>query len=106
MEQRRLGQTYLRQWRQHRGETLVGAGAKLGLSHGQLSRIERGKQPYSQDLLEGAAELYGCEPADLLVRDPSEAVDIRAIWAAAPEDERLQIVRVAEALVTSNHSEP
>ena len=39
------------------------------MSHGQLSRVERGESPYSQNLLEGLAKLYRCEPADLISRN-------------------------------------
>lgn len=43
------------------------------VSPGQLSRIESGKQPYTQDFLEAAASVLSCEPSDLIVRDPNIA---------------------------------
>jgi transcriptional regulator with XRE-family HTH domain len=39
-----------------------------------LGKIERGIVPYDQALLERAAEAYGCEPADLLMRDPKSPI--------------------------------
>lgn len=63
---------YLRVWRKHRGLTLAAVEQEVHLSHAQLSRIETGKQPYNQGLLEKLADVYGCEVVDLLVRNPVE----------------------------------
>lgn len=99
MERRKLRPTFLRQWRQHRDKTLVQIAEELHMTHGQLSRIERGLQPYNQALLERLAELYRCEPVDLLIRDPSEPASIWSIWDQAKPGERRQITSVAEALI-------
>ena len=96
---RKYRPTFLRQWRLHRGKTLVQVAEELHMSHGQLSRIERGQQPYNQELIERLAELYMCEPVDLLIRDPSEPTNIWSIWDHAKPGERRQIAAVAEALV-------
>lgn len=45
----------------------------MGLTHGQLSKIERGLHPYSQNVLEVAALEYGCTVVDILSRPPSDA---------------------------------
>ena len=66
--------TQLRAWRKLRDLTLEKVSVRLKdecdveMSHGQLSRVERGESPYSQNLLEGLAKLYRCEPADLISR--------------------------------------
>lgn len=99
MARKGLGRTFLRQWRQHRGKTLVQVAEELHMTHGQLSKIERGKQPYNQELLERLAELYRCEVVDLLIRDPSEPTNIWSIWDHAKPGERRQIESVAEAIV-------
>jgi transcriptional regulator with XRE-family HTH domain len=91
-------QTYFRHWREHRKLTLVEVGEKIGISHGQLSRIERGQAPYSQPILEKLAGVYECEIVDLLIRDPAEPESIWSIWARAEAAERRQILTVAEAL--------
>jgi transcriptional regulator with XRE-family HTH domain len=62
---------YLRQWRKHKGLTLEQVAERLHTTHATLSRIERGKLPYNQPLLERLAEEYGTEPASLLMRDPA-----------------------------------
>lgn len=48
------------------------------MSRTTLSKIENAKSPYSQRLLEDAAEAYGCEPEDLIMRDPTKP---DAIWS-------------------------
>lgn len=50
------------------------------MTHATLSRIERGKQPYNQPLLEILADIYMTDPASLLMRDPSDPEGIWSIW--------------------------
>jgi len=95
----KLRPTFLRQWRQHRNKTLVQVAEELHVTHGYLSKVERGIQPYNQELLERLAEIYRCEPVDLLIRDPSEPTAIWSLWDRAKPGERRQIERVAEALL-------
>lgn len=90
--------TFLREWRQHRGKTLVQVADFLHMSHSQLSRIERGKQSYNQELLESLATLYMCDVVDLLIRDPGEPTNIWSLWDHASPGQRQQITAVAEAL--------
>lgn len=91
--------TFMRQWRLYRGKTLVQVAEELHVTHGYLSKVERGKQPYNQELLERLADLYGCGPVDLLIRDPSEPANIWSLWERAKPGERRQIESVAEALM-------
>jgi DNA-binding XRE family transcriptional regulator len=90
---------YLREWRKFRSKTLVQAAEYLHMSHGSLSKIERGQVPYNQKLLEKLAELYMCEPADLIIRDPSEPIDIWSIWDQAKPGDKRKIVSVAKTIV-------
>ncbi len=75
--------TFIRAWRKHRALTLAQLADRLkteleiDISEGQLSRIERGETPYSQDILEALATVLRCEPADLIMRDPTQS---DAIW--------------------------
>lgn len=92
--------TYLREWRRTKpGRTLDMVAAELHMSQPQLGRIERGDQPYNQDLLEALAELYGCTIADLLIRDPSDPNALWSIWDQAKPGERRMIAAAAEAIV-------
>jgi transcriptional regulator with XRE-family HTH domain len=93
-----MGRHFLRAWRQHRQRTLEQVADHLHMSHSQLSRIERGQQPYNQELLEALAELYMCDVVDLLIRDPSDPEAMWTIWQRAKPGERRQIRDVAEAL--------
>lgn len=63
--------TFLREWREFRGRSLESVAAQMGITHGQLSKIERGIHPYSQHVLETAALEYGCTVSDLLSRAPN-----------------------------------
>lgn len=63
---------FLRAWREHHKLTLEVAGPKVGITHATLSRIETGKLPYNQKLLERLAWLYQCTVTDLLRTDPNK----------------------------------
>lgn len=91
--------TFLRQWRKQSGKTLEQVAEHLHMSHSQLSRIERGQQPYNQELLEALADLYMCDVVDLLIRDPSDPEGMWTLWEKAKPGERQQIRAVAETLL-------
>jgi transcriptional regulator with XRE-family HTH domain len=75
---------YIREWREHapkfkgRKLTLAKLSERLEAQHeiqiteGQLSRIERGEQPYNQDLLEAVADILGVGEDSLIMRDPTK----------------------------------
>lgn len=63
---------FIKKWRKHRGFTLEALAAVIGSTHATLSRIERGKLPYNEDILEKLAWRLKCTPADLLGRDPAD----------------------------------
>ena len=69
--------TYLKEWREHRRLTQSQALKSLkykgvACSKPSLSRLENGRQPYSEPILCALADLYQCEPADLISRRPDE----------------------------------
>jgi transcriptional regulator with XRE-family HTH domain len=90
---------YLRQWRKHRGLTQDRLAERLGTSKGYISDLERGVRRYNQDLLEALAEALSCEPADLLMRDPTQQDAMWSIWEVAKPAERQQLVAIATAIV-------
>lgn len=64
---------YIRAWRKSvEGLTLEKLADRIGTTHATLSRIERGKLPYSQPLLEALAEAIGTTPASLIMRSPGD----------------------------------
>lgn len=87
---------FLREWRQHKGLTLEQIAERLHTTHATISRIERGKLPYNQALLERLAEEYGTEPASLLMRHP-KAKSWELLDTLSPV-ERNQVVAFVEAI--------
>jgi transcriptional regulator with XRE-family HTH domain len=102
----RRARIYLREWREEAGltqdqladriETLSG----YRMSKAQISRIELGKQPYSQDFLETAAEALGTDAASLLMRNPQrDGEAIWSLWDSAKPGERKMIVDIAKTVL-------
>jgi len=82
------------------------AGERLGINQSTLSKIENGRLPYNQDLLESAALAYGAhDPADLLQINPLQ-VDTLAVliaqFRAAPPDVQHRATAVVEALLKAS----
>ena len=96
--------TYIRAWRNHRGLTLAQLADRLqvelevDISAGQLSRVERGETPYGQDILEALARALRCEPADLIMRDPTQPESVWSLIDGLKPTERLQAIEVIKAL--------
>lgn len=95
----RYGRNYIRAWRQHRGLSLERLADRIQRTHATLSRIERGLNPYTQDVLEAIAEALGTDVPSLLVRDPSDPDGIWTIWDQAKPAQRRQIIEVAKTLL-------
>lgn len=94
--------TQIKAWRKHRRLTLAKLSERLQemeeleMSDAQLSRIERGEQPYSQDLLEALARVLQCEIPHLLNVNPEGQTTPRwSVWENASPVERQQ----AEAFI-------
>jgi transcriptional regulator with XRE-family HTH domain len=62
--------TFFKEWRKHRNLTLEVAAQQGGMTAGNLSQLERGTQGYSQTGLEALAEVYDCDPGQLLSQPP------------------------------------
>ena len=97
---RRLARTYIKEWREDRGLSQDKLVERVrdrveGFSKSTLSRIERGEQPYSQPILEAIAWAIGCEPSDLLMRQPgSEMWSIVDQLRSVPENDLAQVARI------------
>lgn len=68
------------------------------MSKASLSRIETGKQPYTQNVLEQIAGALRCEPADLIMRNPLDPEVPWSIWDALKPAQRKQALRLLKAL--------
>ncbi|NQY98835.1 MAG: helix-turn-helix transcriptional regulator [Henriciella sp.] len=85
---------YLKQWRLHRGLSQQQLADRLESSKGYISDLERGVRRYNQDLLEALAYALMCEPADLLMRDPTKEDAIWSIWESVPETDRPKVIEM------------
>lgn len=96
-----FGVTFLREWRTYHNLKLVEVASSFGITHASLSRIERGLQPYNQELLEFLADRYRTDVASLLIRNPllDDSENIWSIWDQAKPGERKMIVDIAKTLV-------
>jgi transcriptional regulator with XRE-family HTH domain len=64
-----------------------------------VSRIETGRQPYTQDYLEALAGALQTDPASLLMRDPEDPEAIWSIWDNAKQGEKKKILDMARSIV-------
>ena len=105
---------YLRQWRKASGysleyvcdqlrDRLSAQGLdkdrrRVGATHSNLSRIERGEVPYNQTLIDMLAELYGTDSGSLIMRDPSDPEELWSLLAELDGREKRQVAEIARAL--------
>jgi transcriptional regulator with XRE-family HTH domain len=68
----------------------------MGSARSYISHIENGKRRYDQIFLEAAADALGCEPADLIMRDPTQKDSIWTIWDQIAPEQREQAAKVLE----------
>lgn len=98
---------YLKEWRKHRGLTqrevvdrLAGMDdPMLPATEASLSRLENGKQPYSQRVLEALAHIYSADPEHLIGRHPEKEGDVIDLWSVMNDNQRRQAKAVLEALL-------
>ena len=96
--------TFIREWREHRNLTqvqlreriIMPSGEPMGQGH--LSKLENGKLPYSQSILEQIAEALMCSPGDLLMRNPAQDNMIWSLWEKLGEGQRRQALRFMQAI--------
>jgi transcriptional regulator with XRE-family HTH domain len=91
---------FIRAWREERGlsqDQLVDRVREQldSFSKASLSRLENGKQPYSEPILEALAYALMIEPGDLVMRDPkSEVWSIMDTLKGLGEEDRAQVARI------------
>jgi len=102
-----MAASYLKEWRKHRHLTqdqvidrLVSFDDPLlPQTAASLSRIENGKQIYTQRTLEALADIYSCEPHELIGRNPTKEGQVIDMLARLSESQMRQITVILEALV-------
>jgi transcriptional regulator with XRE-family HTH domain len=85
---------FLREWREVRDLTLERLAERVGLTHGTLSRIERGKTAYTQPVLEALADALGTTPANLIMRDPTKPDAVWDILSSIPKQNHDQVADI------------
>lgn len=93
--------TYVRQWRIHRHLTLADLAKRARMDYSNLSKLERGLLPYSQQTLERLALALDTSAPALLIAAPGEAGELWSLWARANPRERAQIASIAKALLAT-----
>lgn len=87
---------FLRQWRKFRGYTLEHVAERLGMTHQNLGKIERGKVPYNEPLLDALAEIYRTDRGSLIMRDPNVKDALWSIYDQLAPPERARLVERVE----------
>jgi transcriptional regulator with XRE-family HTH domain len=98
---RQLERTFLKEWRENAGLDQEAAAARLHVSRTLLSKIEGAKSPYSQRILEAAAEIYNSTPAQLIAVNPKANNSFWPLFNQAEKLEGKDRERVREILVAS-----
>lgn len=101
---------YLKNWRRYRHLTqgqvvnrlAIHEDSLLPKTEASLSRLENGKQQYSQRVLEALADIYGCEPSELLSRDPFKDGHLIDFLRALDERKQQQVIAIIEALAKTD----
>lgn len=94
-QRRRL---FIKEWRKYRHLTQEQLAERAGMSVGNVNHLEQAKQNYTQDALERLAEALQCEPAHLMIVDPTRDNAIWSIWERAAPGERQMIVDIAKTI--------
>lgn len=107
MVERRI---YLKEWRQAAGKTQAQVVASLEMlddpqlptTSASLSRLENGKQPYSQRVLLALSDIYGCEPWELIGRNPQKEGEVIDLVRRLNEREQERVRAYIEGIKASN----
>jgi transcriptional regulator with XRE-family HTH domain len=91
--------TFFKQWRHHRNLSQERLAERLETSVASISRIEAGKQPYTQDFLEALAVALQTDPASLIMRDPTEPDALWSLWDNAKQGEKKMILDIVRTIV-------
>lgn len=103
MVERTYTKTFIKEWREYRGlslrqlaQRLEVEGAQETYSHASIGRVENGKQPYSQPLIEAIARALDVSVANLLEVDPykeGEVVDLVRMIKDRDKDAAIRMLK-------------
>jgi transcriptional regulator with XRE-family HTH domain len=89
---------YIRQWRQLKNYSLEYVAHNVPMDKGNLSKVERGHLPYSQEMIERIADILGTEPGNLISRDPTKDGKVIDLVQRLSPSQLEQAERVLEAM--------
>lgn len=69
------------------------------MSVGNVNHLENANQGYTQDALEAIALALDCEPAHLIMVDPTRDSALWSIWEQAKPGDRKMIVDIAKTVI-------
>lgn len=101
-----MAHPYFKQWRKHRGLTQDQVVNRLAAfddellpqTAASLSRIENGKQIYTQRIIEALCEVYQCEAHELIGHNPEVEGHVIDLLAKLSEQQQRQVRLIIEAL--------
>lgn len=103
---------FIREWRQSKHLSLRKLADRLVIdtfepviSYASLSRIEKGEQPYSQEVLEAIADALGTSPAALLIFDPTQDSGLLTIWDKIPVKDRATALKVLSGFIEPSNKD-
>lgn len=105
---RKFRKHYLREWREKIGLTQEQAADRIGWDRTSLGRVENMQVPYSQGLLEAAAEAYGVEVWTLLNVNPfkdGDVIDITSLLKNATPEDRAAILGFAQGRIQARRAQ-
>ena len=94
---------FLAEWRKHRGLSQGQLADRVGTTQGHISHLETGRNDYSGELLEILADALGCEPVDLLMRNPADPAAPWSIWDQIPAQTRPQAIEILSTFAKKKH---
>ena len=97
---------YLREWRKHLGLTQGQVVDRLAAledpnlptTEASLSRLENGRQPYSERVIEALAFIYGTEPWEMIGRNPSKEGLVVDLTHKLNTAQQRQVIALIEAM--------
>lgn len=91
---------FLREWRTYRGLTQERLAERAGLTQGLISQLERNASDYTGETLAALANALGCEPVDLLIRNPMDVTAPWSIWETVRDMQPTEQVQALEVVKT------
>lgn len=72
------------------------AAERIGMSHQNLGKIERGQVPYNETLLMILQDIYRTDRGSLIMRDPTRQDPLWSIYDQLAPPERVRLAKVVE----------